>query len=332
MYPVKVEHVFISTLQAFNKYVGVPSVLVCNGAKTQTKIEVKDFANKFGTTLRVLENETKWADRAELYIELIKYSTRKDTRETHSVLVLWYYAMERRVIIHQAKSKDMFQMNGTNPHTATFGTEADISNIFQYGWYVWVYYRDQQTSSPQMKECLGWCLGPANNKGNEMAQWILTGNVHVVPRRDIFHLTKAELDPSNEMEQRKHTEFYASIINRLVDSFALPPTTAPDIAHARGNEVNPRGDYFEPYLDDEETPAFVPQSDILDASGKPIFAEIISDTLINAEVSLPHGEMNGLATVVKNSVDNNGKKIGSWNDNTMLNTLVYGCEFSDGTV
>ena len=52
----------------------------------------------------------------------------------------------------------------------------------------------------------------------------------------------------------------------------------------------------------------------------------------NAEVLLPHGKMNGLATVVKQYVNNNGKTIGSWNENPMINTLLYECEFSDGTV
>ena len=42
--------------------------------------------------------------------------------------------------------------------------------------------------------------------------------------------------------------------------------------------------------------------------------------------------MNWLATIVKQSVDDNVKAIGSWNDNPMLNTLVYEWEFSDGTI
>ena len=54
--------------------------------------------------------------------------------------------------------------------------------------------------------------------------------------------------------------------------------------------------------------------------------------MINAKVLLPHGGMNGLDNAVKQSVDDNVKTIGYWNDNPMLNTLVYECKFSDGTV
>ena len=152
---MKADRDLISNLQDFVKDVGVPFVLVCDGAKTQRKKELKDFPKKIGTTLRFLENETQWADQAELYIGLINESTRKDTREAHYPIVLWDCIMELHAIIYQVTSKDLFQLNGTNPHTATFGTEADISNIFKYGWYEWVYYCDQSASYPHTKECLG---------------------------------------------------------------------------------------------------------------------------------------------------------------------------------
>ena len=54
--------------------------------------------------------------------------------------------------------------------------------------------------------------------------------------------------------------------------------------------------------------------------------------MLNAEVLLPHDEMNGLATIVKQSVEDNKIQFGYWNYNPMLNTLAYECEFSDGTV
>jgi len=43
--------------------------------------------------------------------------------------------MERRALIFQITAKKLFQLNGTNPHTMTFGTDADIWNLCQFGWY-----------------------------------------------------------------------------------------------------------------------------------------------------------------------------------------------------
>ena len=118
--------------------------------------------------------------------------------------------------------KKLFQLNGTNPHTSTFGTEADISHICQYGWYEWVYYRDVKTSFPYQKEWLGRCLGPAKNEGNAMAQWILRESGKVVPRRTLRRLTPDELSPSNEVESEKRSQFNVAIRSVLGDSVKIP--------------------------------------------------------------------------------------------------------------
>ena len=323
-YPMKDTKSYINVLKTFTKEVGVPDVLVCDAHPTQKKREVRDYLTQIGTTLRILEANTQWANRAELYIGLLKEATRKDLRETNSPMVLWDYCMERRAKIYQITAKNLFQLNGTNPHTATFGTEADISHICQFGWYEWVYFRDHAASYPYPKECLGRCLGPAKNEGNEMAQWILRQNGKVVVRRSLRRLTPHELSPSNEAEVAKRAAFNNSIRESLGDS--LSPPLAP-IAE------DPVEDWdLELYCDDSgESATVVPEADFCDATGKPILMESFADTLINAEVLLPHHESTALATVLRRTVDADGKLIGTYNDNPILNTMVYDCVFPDGT-
>ncbi len=123
-----------------------------------------------------MEARTQWANRAELYVDLIKEAMRKDMRATGSPLVLWDYSMERRALIFQITAEKLFQLNGTNLHTMTFGTDADISNLCQFRWYEWLYFREDSASFSFQKEQLGRCLGPAKNEGNEMAQWVLKDN------------------------------------------------------------------------------------------------------------------------------------------------------------
>jgi hypothetical protein len=55
------------------------------------------------------------------------------------------------------------------------------------------------------------------------------------------------------------------------------------------------------------------------------------DTLINIDVLLPKGEGDALVKVTQCSVDSNGKVIGEFNENPLLNTILYECEFEDGT-
>jgi hypothetical protein len=90
---------YFLALKQFAKDVGAPDVLVYDPHLAQTKQEVQEFCTQIGTTLKVLEAETQWANRAELYIGLIKEAVRKDMRMTSLPLVLWDYCMERWALI-----------------------------------------------------------------------------------------------------------------------------------------------------------------------------------------------------------------------------------------
>ncbi len=169
-YPMKKQQEVYLAVKQFAKEGGAPEVLVCDPHPAQIKREVQEFCTQIGTTLKVLEAETQWANRAKLYIVLMKEATRKDIRSSGSPLVLWDYCMERGALIFQISAKKPFQLNGTNPYTSTFRTEADKSHICHYAWYKWVYYRDAKTSFPYQKERLGRCLGPVKKEGNAMAQ------------------------------------------------------------------------------------------------------------------------------------------------------------------
>jgi hypothetical protein len=128
-YPMKDQCSYFAALKVFAKEVGAHEVLVCDLHPTQKKHKVEDFCIQIGTTLHVLEAETQWANCAELYVGLLKKATHKDMRATGSPIVRWDYCMERRSLIFQVTAKKLFQLNETNPHTATIDTEADISHL-----------------------------------------------------------------------------------------------------------------------------------------------------------------------------------------------------------
>ena len=71
-------------VKMFAKEIGALNAIVCDMAKEQTSAELKGFLNDIGTTLRALEEGTPWANKAELYIKLMKEAVQKDMRESHS--------------------------------------------------------------------------------------------------------------------------------------------------------------------------------------------------------------------------------------------------------
>ena len=123
--------------------------------------------------------------------------------------MFWDYCVERRAAITDMTAKNLFQLQGQNAHTTTYGEQGDISNICQFGWYGWLYARDDSEPFPHITEILGRCLGPTKNEGNEMTQCILKINGQVVPRR---YLRKPRpYDPRKETAISKRAAFDATI-------------------------------------------------------------------------------------------------------------------------
>jgi hypothetical protein len=128
----------LQALKQFAKEIGAPDAIVSDAAAEQSSQKLPKFCSDIGTTLRLLEEGTPWANKAELYIGLIKEAVRKDMKESNCPLAFWDYCVERQARIHNLTAKSLFKLHGTNAHTALFG--------------------------------------PATGAGKKMAQWILKSN------------------------------------------------------------------------------------------------------------------------------------------------------------
>ena len=111
----------------------------------------------------------------------------------NSPLVFWDYCAEIRALIKNMTEKYLFQLRGQTSHFSTFGEEGDISNICQFCWFEWVYFRETTGKFQFPSHVLGRCLGPTKNEGKEMAQWVLKQNRQTVPRRTMRKLTQDEI-------------------------------------------------------------------------------------------------------------------------------------------
>ena len=120
-------------------------------------------------------------------------------------LVFWDYCSERRPIIKNLTAKNLFQLEGQTPHFTVTGEEGEISNLCQFGWYQWCYFREQNSNFPLGREILGRVLGPSKGEGNEIAQCVLKANGNIVPRHTTRPINTLEL--SSESEKRKRNVF-----------------------------------------------------------------------------------------------------------------------------
>ena len=99
-----------------SRSLGVPDSLVADEHRSLQSGEVWRFCDQVGTTLKILEAHTIWANRVELYISIRKEATRKDLSRSNGPMVLLDYAIELRARIHNAVPRPFFQCNCLNPH------------------------------------------------------------------------------------------------------------------------------------------------------------------------------------------------------------------------
>ena len=112
VYPMERVGNFETALHLFCKEIGVPLTIVADPHPSQTSYSVRRFCDQVGTTLRLLEKSTQWANRAELYIGLLKEAVRKDLRQSNAPMVLWDYCIQRRAQIHNVTPRNLFQNDG----------------------------------------------------------------------------------------------------------------------------------------------------------------------------------------------------------------------------
>ena len=148
-------------IKQFAKTIGAPDALICDAAKTQKSKKVTSFCLDIGTDLKILEENTPSANKAELYIGIFKEAVRKDLKQSNCPLALRDYCIERRARINNLTAKTLFSLHGSNAHTSLTHEDGDISNLCQFDWYDWCYYRDNTERFPFNREVLGRVLGPS---------------------------------------------------------------------------------------------------------------------------------------------------------------------------
>jgi hypothetical protein len=134
-------------------------------------------------------------------------------------------------------------------------------------------------------------------------------------------LTPSEIHSEVEIKKRK---VFDELIERRHGTSINPPklmkgepgTKEPDDADGNA-DIEPAGE-----LPDIE--------DILDSTGKVLIQQPMWDKMINAEIILQQGDKLQPGKVKRRSINDNGKTIGTYSDNAIMNSIVYEVEFPDG--
>ena len=137
----------LQAMKQFAREIGAPKAFIVDMSGEQMSMEVRHFCNDIGSMWRALEEGTPWANKAELYIGLLKEVVRHDMEESNAPIVFWDYCLERRARVHDMNAKSNFKLHESNAHTVTTGEERDFSSLCQFAWYEWCYYREHTLRS-----------------------------------------------------------------------------------------------------------------------------------------------------------------------------------------
>eukprot|EP00957_Ditylum_brightwellii_P074360 5649463-Ditylum_brightwellii.AAC.1 len=103
--PLKSKSEVEQAVKQFAKKVGAPDAIVCDASGEQTKKSLKRFLSEISTMLWILEEGTPWANKAKVYIGLLKEAVRKDMKASNCPFAFWDYCVERRARINNLTPK-----------------------------------------------------------------------------------------------------------------------------------------------------------------------------------------------------------------------------------
>jgi hypothetical protein len=156
-----------------------------------------------GVYCKETEPYSPWMNRAEGTIQELKRATKRAMLKTNTPKTLWDHCIELQAKIRSNTAHDITTLGGQTPETVMGGETADISDLCEYDWFQWLWFRDTNASFPNESRVLVRYMGPAKSIGPTMCHHLLKGNGSVIQRSTVGPLTHAELSSEDIKTQMK---------------------------------------------------------------------------------------------------------------------------------
>jgi hypothetical protein len=311
-YPMKSKSTAHEALSLLFSQFGVPDTLVVDGSLEQVKGQFKKKAREADCHIRQTEPYSWWSNRAEGAIRELKKGVARMMLESKAPKRLWDHCAQLAAKIKSHTAGSSIVLNGQVPETHVTGSTADISEIAEYKWYQWLYYKDEIAQFPSDPFVLGRYLGPSEDVGPAMAAKIIKANGQIVVRTTFRGLTDIEI--ASEVEIKARDAFDDLIKVKLGDKMTVDDyKNDPDVETP-----------FHPTYSDNETGDSPRMPDIDD------YDVDSYDQYIGAEVTLPLGNRMASGKVKGRKRSHDGSIKGKAHSNPMLDSRTYTVEFADG--
>jgi len=207
--------------------------------------------------------------------------------------------------------------------TIVQGYTADISHIADFSMYDWCWTLSPSNSNQDRKQ-LGRWLGPSFNVGGELCYAVLTAKSKVIIRSSVIPLTREENEADDVKDMKRN--FTVELNERL-------PNKLNETEQSETMETMDYGRYSIPVED--TSPSFVEYED--DEKDDFKLYEINEemdrvefDKYISSRIRLMENDLDRIGVIKGRKRGADGKFIGKFNVNPILDISVYEVEFEDG--
>ena len=237
---------------------------------------------------------------------------------TNCPRALWNYGIPHFAKLMQLTALNTAYLDGQTPFDKLLGETPDISEYLDFGWYDWVWYKENAgLDAPR----LGKFLGIAESASNIMLYYILTKSGNPVIAGIVQRVT--ELEKQTEANQQRIKEFNDKIMDKFKEGGLSTDEDKPKLE-----------DWADLLEDDEDFAAEFnhlfdnPEVKEADDTFDPdCYAHYINMELTATRSGIENQQY---AKVTKCLRDSQEKTIGTANDLPMLDSRIYEVEYIDG--
>lgn len=237
---------------------------------------------------------------------------------TNCPRALWNYGLPYVAKLMQLTATNAAGLQGITPLGNMLGEVPDISQYLDFGWYDWVWHKENAgLAIPK----IGRFMGIADSAGNIMSYHILPESGIPIVAGTVQRVTM--LEKQTEATKERMKVFNTRIQEKFKENRLL------------ADGYSPRLEDWEDLLEEDDDFAnefnrLFDNNMVLEADDE--FDPDTYDTYLNMELSIPTGDgpHPKHARVTKRLKDHRGNPIGIPNDNPILDTRMYEVELIDG--
>ena len=230
----------------------------------------------------------------------------------------------------------MYRNKGRTGHEIVFGSTPDISEYVEFEFYDHCWYWDTPQDFPHEKKQIGRWLGVAHRVGQAMVYYIANNNGIVIARSTVTKIDPEEYDVDETKERMDDLD---KIIKNAIGDYRNASNESSIMQNINEDDIERQlaycFDLSEDSLNESNDTVFsdIDRPDMDEAPSNDVESKEF-DKFLGVYVELPgdDGESKVLSRVKNRKRDHDGKLLGNFNENPILNTAVYNVESPDGTI